>query len=77
VIILPAIAVFVLRGHKTGAAETSNVNPIASSFACVPLEFAQHSGKFNARPPSDVSLYFDCISAPVWRMVAITLSSEM
>ena len=36
----------------------------------------QHSTKFTASPPSDVSLYFDCMSAPVWRIVAMTLSSE-
>src|SRR5215475_10400723 len=30
---------------------------------------SQHSMKFTASPPSDVSLYFDCMSAPVWRMV--------
>jgi hypothetical protein len=33
--------------------------------------------KFTASPPKLVSLYFDCMSAPVWRMVAMTLSSEM
>jgi hypothetical protein len=32
--------------------------------------------KFTASPPRLVSLYFDCMSAPVWRMVATTLSSE-
>ena len=32
----------------------------------------QHSTKFTASPPSEVSLYFDCMSAPVWRMVAMT-----
>jgi hypothetical protein len=36
----------------------------------------QHSTKFTASPPGLVSMYFDCKSAPVWRMVARTLSSE-
>ena len=36
----------------------------------------QHSTKLTASPPRLVSLYFDCMSAPVWRMVAMTLSSE-
>jgi hypothetical protein len=35
----------------------------------------QHSTKFTASPPRLVSLYFDCMSAPVWRIVATTLSS--
>jgi hypothetical protein len=36
----------------------------------------QHSTKFTAIPPRLVSLCFDRMSAPVWRMVATTLSSE-
>ncbi len=32
----------------------------------------QQAMKFTASPPSEVSLYLRCMSAPVWRMVAIT-----
>jgi len=37
---------------------------------------AQHSMMFTARPPRAVSLYLVLMSAPVWRIVAMTLSSE-
>src|SRR3984957_20670635 len=43
---------------------------------CLSPSGAQHSTKFTAKPPKLVSLYFDCTSAPVWRIVATTLSSE-
>ena len=36
----------------------------------------QHSITFNARPPRAVSLYFVFMSAPVSRMVLMTLSSD-
>src|SRR5690606_17787885 len=36
----------------------------------------QHSMTLTARPPREVSLYLRLMSRPVWRMVAITLSSE-
>ena len=36
----------------------------------------QHSMTFTARPPREVSLYLVFMSAPVWRMVRITLSRE-
>lgn len=32
----------------------------------------QQAVTLTARPPSEVSLYFSCMSAPVWRMVSIT-----
>jgi hypothetical protein len=31
----------------------------------------QHSGTFTANPPNDVSLYLECMSIPVCRMVSI------
>lgn len=37
---------------------------------------AQHSTTFTARPPTDVSLYFAFMSAPVCRMVSIATSSD-
>src|SRR5699024_5273788 len=37
-------------------------------------ESPQHSTTLTARPPSAVSLYFEDISAPVWRIVSITSS---
>lgn len=43
----------------------------------MPPRVSQHSGKFTARPPSEVSLYFSRMSSPVWRMVSIQLSSGM
>lgn len=36
----------------------------------------QHSTKFTARPPRLVSLYFERMSLPVWRIVSITASRE-
>ena len=36
----------------------------------------QHSGRLTARPPWLVSLYLDCMSRPVSRMVLITASRE-
>ena len=33
---------------------------------------SQHSMTFTARPAKEVSLYLDCISNPVWYIVAIT-----
>lgn len=30
----------------------------------------QQAVTLTARPPSEVSLYFDCMSRPVWRMVS-------
>jgi hypothetical protein len=32
-----------------------------------PVLVFQHSTKFTANPPKLVALYFDCMSAPVWR----------
>src|SRR5699024_3318453 len=37
-------------------------------------ESPQHSTTLTARPPSAASLYFEDISAPVWRIVSITSS---
>lgn len=34
--------------------------------------FRQHSTTLTAKPPWLVSLYFDDISRPVWRMVSMT-----
>jgi hypothetical protein len=36
----------------------------------------QQATTFTARPPWLVSLYFDDMSIPVWRIVSITWSSE-
>ena len=41
-----------------------------------PEPAAQHSTMFTARPPRAVSLYFVCMSAPVSRIVLMTLSSD-
>ena len=42
-----------------------------------PLFAVQHSTKLTASPPSDVSLYFDCMSAPVWGIVARKLDRSL
>src|SRR3989338_2061279 len=34
-----------------------------------PASGCQQFGTFTARPPSEGSLYFSCMSRPVWRMV--------
>ena len=41
-----------------------------------PEPAAQHSTMFTASPPRAVSLYFVCMSAPVSRIVLMTLSSD-
>lgn len=42
----------------------------------LPVLLIQQSTKFNATPPKLVSLYFDYMSASVWRMVATTPSND-
>ncbi len=39
-------------------------------------QLRQHSTTFTAKPPREVSLYFECMSLPVARMVSMTLSSD-
>lgn len=51
--------------------EHSRANQIESNH----LNASQHTVTFAASPPSDVSLYLDCMSAPVCLMVSITLSN--
>ncbi len=36
----------------------------------------QQLGTLTARPPSEVSLYFTCMSWPVWRIVSMQASNE-
>src|SRR5208337_3688690 len=49
---------------------------LRNGLLCSARNDVQHSTKLTASPPKLVSLYFDCMSAPVWRIVAITLSSD-
>ncbi len=38
------------------------------------LLWGQQAVTLTAKPPSDVSLYFDCMSRPVWRIVSSAAS---
>ena len=66
--------------HETGCAGWHGLASLAKLHCGAGNETvtseAQHSTTFTASPPSLVSLYFVDMSAPVWRMVSTTVSSE-
>src|SRR5690606_26876265 len=60
-------------GSVDGAGHPRSLRRRARS---VPGPRDQHSTTFTASPPSEVSLYFTCMSAPMSRIVAITWSRD-
>ena len=61
------------RNHY-GFGARLEIEGISKRPAQLTVRLTQHSVRLIARPPSDVSLYFDSISVPVWRMVSIAAS---